>query len=246
MDGGVNENQDEVLKHVQDNVANNVKNTSFLNTSKPDHEIIHTPSFSLAETPQPRIITQENQDLSAYLPLHQPLEILERRIRGDYHRYECPTESVAELYMIIPDFEPNPDELAYGFTYSLPRDENRVPTFWERRAYDLDSELLDDKESEELEKEVEEKMKIVYVQKMRRTDWREQKRLLRIVQENEEKQAELEAESRKSNSFWIDPLPPDQRKKKKQENSTLRIQWSIGAVLTDSTDVETDPDDFIL
>lgn len=224
------------------NKAGNFKQGKNANPNVP--EIIPTPSFELAEIPQPRIVTDTPQDLSLYLSYHKPLEILERRIRGDFHRYECATESVAELYTIMPDFEPEPHELGYEFTYYLPRDENHVPTFWEHRVYDLPEEMLSEESSKELKDEIDERMKIVIVQKSRRMDWREQKKLLRIVQESEEKK--LEEENRKPPSEYPDPLPPDQRKKRKNENLTMRIQWLRYTVLTDSTDDETEPDDFVL
>ena len=211
----------------------------------PKEELIQTPSFSKAKTPQPHILKEAPEDISEILHLHQRLEVLEHRIRFNKEEYPYETDQVAELYTIMHNFEIQRNELFFLETYNLPPNKNEIPNFWPSRVYDREDERISDEASEKMRNKIEATKKIVMVERQERTDWREMKRLMKIV-ENAEGHV-LMAERRKKGSLF-DPNPPPNAGfvRRKLEPSHYILKWDNENLMTESSSDETDVEDFSL
>ena len=204
-------------------------------------DLITTPPFFPAERPQSRLITDKVENIDEIIKLHQRLEVLECKIRQNPEYYQCSTDSVADLYSSISEFEIDPEDTNFFATYSIPPDSIKVPNFWEKRVYDRDEEKMDDEKSEKLKARIEKRMDILLVDKPERTDWRERRKLMKIIEKEEPGQTER----RSRISRWVEPAPPlIQRRKRRVEVPQVRIHWYKGIFPTDDSEDDTDPFDF--
>ena len=219
------------------------ENKEISNTDKID--LITTPPFGPAQKPQPRNITTANEDISEMIHLHQRLEVLECRIRQNREFYGCSTDAVADLYSSISEFEIDPEETNFFETYFNPQNHLTIPSFWEHRVYDEEKDKLSTEKSDRLQKRLSSTLEILLVDKPERTDWRERKKLLKII-EKEDAPVAPERERRRITRWVEPPAPITQRRKRRVEQPQVKISWLKGIYPTDDSEDETDPFDFIL
>ena len=211
--------------------------------NKEKNEIIPVPSFKPADEPQPRILLDKEDDISKIVHLHQRLEVLEHRIRfsKEENRYE--TDQVAQLYLMMPDFTIERNELFFLETYNIKPTKSEIPGFWEPRVYDQEDEKLSEDESKSLEERIEETKKIVMVERPERTDWREMKRLMKIVESAE---GNVAMKERKSRGLDSNPISSKQCPRRRLEPSGFVLSWDKNDPMTDSSGDETEIEDFVL
>ena len=210
-----------------------------------DPEFIATPGYHDAEEPQPRIIKDEPEDISELVYIHQRMEVLEYRIRSNKTRSGYATDQVAQLYDIMPNFKIDRSELFFLETYNLPPNDSQIPDFWPPRIYDREDEKMSKEQSKKLKKDIDKTKKIVMVERVERTDWREMRRLLKIVEAAE---GQIMMKERKSRGSMFDPTPPPNAGivKRKLQPSGLILSWDNENLMTDSTSDETEVEDFVL
>lgn len=208
-------------------------------------DIIPVPPFAPASEPQPRIIIDKEEDISEIVHIHQRLEVLEHRIRFHKEELSYETDQVAQLYMTMPDFKIERNELFFLETYNIKQSKSEIPNFWEPRVFDREEEKLNEEDSKALADDIDETKKIVMVEKPERTDWREMKRLMRIVETAEDSVMMKERKNR-GLTLYSDQMSGSQYTKRRLEPSGFVLSWEKSNLMTDNSSDETEIDDFVL
>ena len=226
----------------------NIKNIENDEKNNENIEKIFTPGWKFSNTPQKRLISRNHENLENYYPHHQQLEIIEKRIRSGIIETTT-TDSVVDCYELFGQVDILSTEKIIVDSYKFIPYDSFVPKFWETRVYDLNSQKIDEENSQMLEKEIEKSLTIHFSESKPRNQWKKTEKILAQLEKQEEKtqnnrkriisRYEISEKNIKKGKHSLKiPNPP--------ESSKFLFIWEKNWNSTDDSNNDTDPDDFVL